>query len=202
MEQKVTLCLLELFWFAFFPPFPSLNSTEGGGQAELLLRGNKGHICSFASGAWKTISQASKTAFGLEIMRCFRKWTWSSLSQSFCFQAFWVPLLRVCKLSCFNNDGRSTFFNESWDVLMLADSRTWGVHFKILWHLERGGGRTCKPLNFKPYFCWVTILCSRNLKDCKSRNIRIPCWWSQYLSWQLARSPRDALNFLYSLAYF
>lgn len=60
------------------------------------------------------------------------------------------------------------FFSENKDVLMLADSSTWGINFKILWHLERSGGRTCRTLNFKPRFHWVTILHGRNLKDCKS----------------------------------
>lgn len=73
------------------------------------------------------VSQASKTTLGLKIMKCFRKRTWSSLSWSFVSKPFeCTSCLQACFLQAVMVE--VFFFNANKDVLMLADSSTWGIN--------------------------------------------------------------------------
>lgn len=74
------------------------------------------------------VSQASKTTLGLKIMKCFRKRTWSSLSWSFVSKPFECTYFMSASLLSASSDGRSIFFQCKKDVLMLADSSTWGIN--------------------------------------------------------------------------
>lgn len=198
VEERVTLWPVE---FAFIvSPFPEQHGERRAGRGspvwewrpclQLFLR------------SLKTSSQASKTTLGLKIMRCFRKWTWSSLSWSFVSKPFECTCFMSASLLSASSDGRSIFFQ----CKQRCSYTCWFQHlghksskYCGIWRELEAGHTT---LNFKPCFCWVIILCTWKLKACKRWSIRTPCWWSWCLPWQRARSPRDTLNFLYSLAYF